>query len=208
MPRGIICRFLLLPGLFNLLPAQDQPVAVFGTTVTSTSGLEGQVYLVPEGSEGLPNFKKLKPAGSIYTTSLQMEPRHFREGFPGITDRYEWFAVDYKGRFWIEKPGRYRFQLFSDDGSKLYLDDKLVVDNDGIHPPSAIEGSAELSRGVHQIRVSYFQGPGDVVALTLKVAEPGWIDWKYFDTSDFRPAADESKLTVGTIRAVRQGTNY
>ena len=25
----------------------------------------------------------------------------FREGFPGITDRFEWFAIEYTGTFYV-----------------------------------------------------------------------------------------------------------
>lgn len=200
--------YLVLTGLLSVLYAQGDPEVVFGTTVTSTSGFQGHIYLIEEGSEDLPNFKRKKPVGTIYTTSLRVAPRNFRRGFPGMTDRYEWFAIDYKGRFWVETPGRYRFELLSDDGAKLYLNDKLVIDNDGLHSPMATEGSAELTRGVHNIRVSYFQGPGDTVALVLKVASPEGEDWRVFDMDDFRPPPDKTEWTAGAVRSVKRGSNY
>lgn len=55
----------------------------------------------------------------------------------------------------------------SDDGSKLYIDDRLVIDNDGIHSAVTLVRSTEMTHGVHRIRVSYFQGPRDEVALML-----------------------------------------
>ncbi len=45
-----------------------------------------------------------------------------RLGFPGLTDRFEWFAMDYSGKFWIDRTGLYRFRLVSDDGAMLYVD--------------------------------------------------------------------------------------
>ena len=78
----------------------------------------------------------------------------------------------------MDRPGIYRFRLPSDDGSKLYMDDKPLFDNDGTHSPLEIEGSAHFSRGVHSIRVSYFQGPRHQVALVLSVARPDSGDWK------------------------------
>jgi PA14 domain len=126
------------------------------------------VYHIRPGSKFLPHFQALDPRGVIYTSSLNVPPRSFKEGFPGVTNRFEWFAIDYKGRFWIEKPGTYQFALTSDDGAKLYIDDELVVDNDGLHPPEVKTARFGLSGGIHRIRVSYFQGPREEVALILR----------------------------------------
>src|SRR4051794_11102932 len=102
---------LLLPGF-----AQDD-MARFGTTVAIPDGLRGQIYFLKHEVMELPNFRKLKPVGSIYATSLNVPPQSFDRGFPGVTDRFEWFAIDYTGRFWIQHPGVHRFLLLSDDGS-------------------------------------------------------------------------------------------
>jgi hypothetical protein len=64
--------------------------------------------------------------------------RDFTEGFPGVTKRFEWFAIDYTGRIWIARPGVYQFELMSDDGSKLYIDD--VIDNDWLHSEQRLDG--------------------------------------------------------------------
>ena len=101
---------------------QEPPVPTFGTTVVINSGLKGLVYHVTPGARHLPKFDKLKPQGAVYTTSLNITPRDFREGFPGVTDRYEWFAIDYTGRFWIENAGSYGFSLMADDGARLWVD--------------------------------------------------------------------------------------
>ena len=160
--------------------------ATFGTTVVVQGGLRGDIYYLKEGTWWLPKFENHKPVGSIYTSELNVPPRHWLEGFPGVTSRFEWFAIDYRGRIWIEDPGKYRFLLESDDGSKLYIDERLVINNDGQHPPLTAHGHVELSAGLHDIRVSYFQGPRDTVALVLKVARPG-APWKIFNTNDFQP---------------------
>ena len=166
-------------------PVQD-PAPIFGTTVVINSGLKGLVYHIPRNSTHLPNFARLKPKGTIYTTSLNVPPRDFRTGFPGVTKRIEWFAIDYTGRFWIEKPALYRFSLTSDDGSRLYIDDQPIADNDGVHPPKVQLASLQLAGGVHNIRVSYFQGPGEMVALILLIAGPG-EDYRVFDTDELKP---------------------
>ena len=164
--------------------AQDE-VPNFGISVY-LSGLTGQIYSIQENSKKLPDFKKLKPIGTVYTYSLAIPPRDFMEGFPGLPDRVEWFAIDYTGRFWIETPGAHRFFLTSDDGSRLYIDGKQVIDNDGLHAPETASGIVTLKEGVHEIRVSYFQGPRFHVALTLDVVGPDGAQ-RRFNTEDFKP---------------------
>lgn len=182
-------RRIAMPIIFSLaLFAQDPdaPRAVFGTTVVIPAGLEGKIYYLKRNAQKLPNFKKMKSVGSIYTTKLNIPTQNFLQGFPGVTDRFEWFAIDYTGRFWAETPGYYDFSLLSDDGSKLYIDGNMVIDNDRIHWAKKQEGSAQLTHGVHDIRVSYFQGPGNQIALVLKVALPGG-KLRVFNTDELKP---------------------
>ena len=178
--------FGLLAGLCPLIFAQRQGVPTFGTTVVVPGGLVGTVYPIPQWTKTVPYFQGLHPVGVIYTSSLNVTPRDFKEGFPGVTDRFEWFAIDYNGRFWIEKPGWYRFALTSDDGALLYIDDRLTVNNDFTHPPETAMSSVKLNGGIHRIRVSYFQGPRWEVALILQVAGPG-EDLRIFSTDEFKP---------------------
>ena len=116
--------------------------------------------------------------------------RSFDEGFPGVTDRFEWFAIDYTARFWVSEPGKYRFALASDDGSILYIDGKKVIQNDKQHPVVEKAGSVNLKMGEHAIRVSYFQGPRFQVALVLRVARPDDPEPRVFHTDDFKPSSD------------------
>lgn len=174
----------------SAVAGQEQPTFVFGTTVVLPSGLRGLVYHIHHNTKDLPNFEKMKPAGPpIYTSSLNLPPQSFTEGFPGVTKRNEWFAIDYTGRFWIADPGLYSFALLSDDGSKLYVDDQLVIDNDGQHPPLEKTGMADLAAGLHRMRVSYFQGPKFQIALVLRVAGPHQ-DLHVFSTDEFKPPPD------------------
>lgn len=170
-------------------------VPTFGTTVVASYGLRGEIYFIPFGSTSLPRFKHSKPVGTIYTTRLNVPIRDFREGFPGITNRFEWFAIDYAGRFWAQPGGEYGFSLISDDGSKLYIDHHLIIDDDGIHGPFGCSALVELERGIHDIRVSYFQGPRYEVALILSVQKPG-APWRIFDTTDFMPPPESAKSAL------------
>jgi len=166
-----------------------EPIYTFGTTVASNSGFRGEIYYLDPGTRRLPDFSKLRPVGAIYTPYLCVPPRAFDQGFPGVTDRFEWFAIDYTGRFWFARPGRYRFALASDDGSILYIDGKPVIENDRVHPVAEKKAAVRLKAGAHTVRVSYFQGPRFHVALVLRVAGPGGEKLHVFHAGEFKPPA-------------------
>jgi hypothetical protein len=54
----------------------------------------------------------------------------------------------------------YTFYLSSNDGSKLYIDGELIIDNDGLHGALEKQGMVKLSRGKHALRITYFQAGG------------------------------------------------
>ena len=144
---------------------------IFGSTKKNPFIFTGTIYYLPQGADRLPDFSKLKPVGKIYTPTLNVPVRDFSEGFPGVTNRFEWFAILYQGKFYMPKSGNYTFSLLSDDGSKLIIDGKVVIDNDGIHPPTERIGSVYLKKGIHKIKVPYFQGPRMQVALILSIVK-------------------------------------
>jgi len=145
----------------------------FGSATTNTISLKGDIYYLPEGASSLPDFSSLTPVGSIYTTVLDIPTRSFTSGFPGVTDRFEWFAIRYTGTFTIDTEGDYAFRLASDDGSRLFIDEKKIIDNDGEHPTRSVAGSTYLTQGQHQIEVDYYQGPREEIALQLFWTTPG-----------------------------------
>lgn len=199
--RGL--ALLFASTLLAQAPGQDP---VFGTTVYSSAGLEGKVYFVTPGSQQLPRFRESKAAGTIYTTRLDISPQSFSRGFPGIGDRFEWFAIDYRGTIWIDRPGVYQFRLLSDDGSKLWINDRLLIDNDGLHAPEALTASARFSRGLFRLRVAYFQGPRFELALVLSVRPPEQ-PWSIFDTDNYLVPAGEGR-TAGTLSQIKRASNW
>jgi hypothetical protein len=82
-------------------------------------------------------------------------------------------AVAYQRHLRVEESGTYRFRLEADDGAQLFLDSRLIVDNDGIHEAISKRGEIDLRSGRHRIRVWYFQGMKYQLALQLFVTPPG-----------------------------------
>ena len=67
------------------------------------------------------------------------------------------FAFIFEGYLKISSTDCYQFYLLSDDGSKIYIDDQLIVDNDGGHSIKLKKGLVNLEEGFHKIRLTYFE---------------------------------------------------
>ncbi len=70
------------------------------------------------------------------------------------------FALRFTGMIQVPKTGKYTFFIASDDGSRLYLDDKLLIDHDGLHGMTEKSGTVDLAAGSHPIVVTYFDNGG------------------------------------------------
>jgi hypothetical protein len=60
----------------------------------------------------------------------------------------------------VKEKGKYRFGVVSDDGVRLKVDGKVVVENWTWHGPTRNEGVVELGVGMHRLDVEYFQIDG------------------------------------------------
>ena len=81
-------------------------------------------------------------------------------------------GVVYSGYIKIPADGIYTFYSLSDDGSVLFIDGELIVDNDGSHRARERSGPVGLKAGFHAIRVRHFQ-IGGKPRLLVKWQGPG-----------------------------------
>lgn len=114
-------------------------------------GLRYAVYEVDEMSQ-LPIFADFTPVskGTALEPSLD-QLAQVRESN---------VAISFDGFIKIETAGNYTFFTKSDDGSKLFIDGKEVVNNDGDHGITEKSGNVTLTQGMHSIRIEYFNGGG------------------------------------------------
>jgi alpha-L-fucosidase len=110
----------------------------------------------------LPDFAAMPPVETGTTDSVQL----------GVTPFPEYVGLRLEGTVNLDATDVYRFRLTSDDGSKLWIDGELVVDNDGLHGATAKIGAIALAKGAHTIRVDYFNKTGGS-ALSLAIAGSG-----------------------------------
>jgi mono/diheme cytochrome c family protein len=120
-------------------------------------------YAYYEGTwDKLPDFANLKPLETGRSPGFDLR----------VARRAGNFALRFEGYLPIDRAGDYRFHLTSDDGGKLFLDDKLAVANDGVHPPSTASAAVKLTKGKHKLTAGVFNTGGGV-ELRIEIEGPG-----------------------------------
>lgn len=174
---------------------------VFGGTTYIAGGFKGNIYFLAKNTSRLPNFGAMRPVGTIYVRSLNVPNQDFTAGFPGVTNRNEWFGLRYTARFNVNTAGQYRFRIASDDGSKVWIDGRLLLSNDGIHPFRSVSANVHLAAGQHSIQVDYFQGPRVRLGLQLFVTPPGGAE-RIFSPQQVLSGAVQTGRTVKLFNQV------
>ena len=142
-------------------------LGIFDTGAMPGHGLIGEVFVFGGPISRMPNFDRLPPVNTFITANLNVATRGYIIGFPmpDMPSVFENFAIRFRAKLKIDTPGIYTFTLSSDDGSQLYINGKLVINNDGIHATLSKQGSIKLDIGIHPVEIHYFQGPRYRIAL-------------------------------------------
>ncbi len=114
--------------------------------------MPGLAYRYYEGSfPTMPDFSKLFPLQSGTVTTFSISNRLVNDGFSYL----------YEGYLDVPVSDVYTFHLDSDDGSRLYIGNSLVVDGNALRSSSEeAKGNIALSAGRHAIRVEFFHQGG------------------------------------------------
>lgn len=123
-------------------------------------GLSVKVY--EGGWQTLDQMAERDPIGLKETTSFDT----------ALVTRKEQCALAFMGFLSVPQDGLYTLALVSDDGSRFYVGDTLVVDNDGLHGAVRAEGKVALKAGYHPIAVQWFNSRG-ASALEVRWSGPG-----------------------------------
>jgi beta-glucosidase len=114
---------------------------------------------------------------------------------PGLPE--DGFSVRWTGKLTPPKSGLYALGLRSDDGSRLYLDGKLVVDDWGDHPPTLKTAQIELVGGkAYDVRLEYFEG---IIGASVELL------WQRADKDPIRRVAEVARGADIVIAAVGDG---
>jgi Predicted phosphohydrolases len=140
-------------------------VQPFPPVVRNGKKNNGLLYSYYEGAfKKIPDFRSLKPLRKGIMTSFDLNLIK--------KDRQNQFALLINGYVEVKDDGLYHLDLTADDGCNLYLDDQLIVDNDGSHSARKRSGFAPLKKGIHKIRLEYFED-FDGELIKIEIENPG-----------------------------------
>ncbi len=102
------------------------------------------------------------------------------------TGRREWISGRFTGDFLAPQSGTYTFFTNSDDGSRLWINDEMVVDNWGMHGMQVRSGTIDLTANtLYRVRVDWMQGGGGA-GLIVTYKGPGDEDQRLLDSNVVR----------------------
>ncbi|MBM3435414.1 MAG: hypothetical protein FJY07_04245 [Bacteroidetes bacterium] len=111
----------------------------------------GIFYSYYEGDwNSLPDFAKMTPVKTGIADNFDLS----------LKVKVDYYGFAFNGFIQIPEDGIYEFSTDSDDGSRLYIDDLSVVNNDYLHGMLEVTGAIALAKGMHKIRVTFFEKGG------------------------------------------------
>ncbi|MER7719265.1 ricin-type beta-trefoil lectin domain protein [Streptomyces flaveolus] len=116
------------------------------------------------------------------------------------------FVTHVIGNLNAAQAGSYTFRLTSDDGSRLWIDDKLVVDHDGLHGAEPKDATVDLTTGAHSLRIEHFERDGGQ-QLTLAWKPPGASGFSVVPNSVLSTDAGVVRVTAPGRKECEGGTD-
>ncbi len=124
-------------------------------------GIQVEYYYPSASNVAVETLDKMEPKATGVVPEIVMNVPQKKQS--------DTFALRFTGNVFAPRNGEYTFYIASDDGSRIYLNDKLLVDNDGLHGMVQKKASIELPAGMHKLVVTYFDnGGGDGLKVTWK----------------------------------------
>ncbi len=165
------------------LPASPPTIASqLLLTLTAQNGLIGQYWGGSSLQSNPPNHTEIDPNISYATLY----------GYNWHPFNYGSFSVRWNGIITTPLSGTYSFELNSDDASWLYIDDALIINNGGPHPPGTMEGSLSLTKGQHSIGVVFVECCGGQSGIDLSWMPPGATSFTLVPSAAFTIATGAS----------------
>ncbi|RSS40027.1 RICIN domain-containing protein [Streptomyces sp. WAC08241] len=105
------------------------------------------------------------------------------------------FVTHVVGNLVVPQAGSYTLRLASDDGSRLLIDDRVVIDHDGLHGPDPKDATVNLTAGAHALRIEHFERDGGQ-QITLSWKPPGAAGFAVVPNSALSTDADVVRVTA------------
>jgi len=163
--------------------------------------VEGKYLRTEQGETGLEGgyFGNAEFKGESFTRTSEIIDFHWGSKSPeGVGDNY--FSIRWTGQLVAPKTGKYMLGVNSDDGTRLYVNGKKIVDNWGKHAMLTQAAEVDLKKGkAVDIRIDYYEDTGDAGVQLL---------WKNVTKSpekealDYARSADMAVVFVGNTHQI------
>jgi len=149
----IVNKPVSVPLISNIIP-----------TEVINSGLNSE-YFQNVTLQKLPDMDTYEPTSTSVVPNVGVSQR------PAGEDN---FLLRFTGYINVPKDGLYTFYLISDDGSKLFLHNSLIIDNDYVQAPTERSGQIGLKAGYHPVKIEFLEYAG-AQTLQLYMRTPGGV---------------------------------
>jgi len=183
------------------------------------SAFIGKVYQLPADSlqKGFrPYINNLEPYTTVEWAELNFPKRASDDYYPGI-DLASSYGIDFHSQMTVTQPGVYLFGLKSDDGSRLWIDSKLLLNNDVKSKDrkghmELCADSIALDKGTYDVRIWYCQAYPTAMGIQFKAKMVREIDGLlqqpplqlslYFDSDQSVVSSEDSLLLIHTLSGI------
>ncbi len=131
------------------MTVNPRPVLGGGTLGTGTNSVNYEIYNSAPAGDTVDNIPTTGASSTGTVATI------------GVASVSTPVSYRYTGFINIATSGSYTFYTNSDDGSKLFINGSLVVNNDGAHAPQEVSGTVSLSPGWYPITVLFFNNVGN-----------------------------------------------
>jgi hypothetical protein len=154
----------------QLLPSKGygDECAVPDVMCSCGAGWCGKFYYDPNGNNEVrdfPDYSDLTPQRATTTMMVNFANDGQISAMLSKIGNFDRVAARFLGVLHINRPGEYTMCLNSDDGSRLYVGDRQVVDNGGLHAPVKVCGKIKLDPGDVDITVDFFENGGGAALI-------------------------------------------
>lgn len=154
LTQGLICSLYTITGGQTILTGANQ---ITGKTLIGTYTYKGTFN---QSSVGV-------------NEGLNVLPEPFKSTYKQM------LYLTCSGQIVVTQSAYYEFSLASDDGSLLYIDGTLLLNNDGNHGVTIKSGTKYLKKGIHSFKLDYAESGSGSLALTL-TSNSALVDSMYF----------------------------
>ena len=190
---GAATHVITTPSANTTLTATYTPVAA-----SFAPGLKAEFFDFTTSLSVLPNLTALTP--TVVRTDAALNYASTSAAWTGLDSRFaDTFASRHTGYLNVPTAGSYTIFVNSDDGSKVWLDGELIINNDGLHSMRELSATRTLTAGNHSLRTEFFENGGGA-GLILLWSGPGIAKQVIPAARLVQDAPDGSRLPPGSGR--------